>query len=69
MFEKLAKLHGDPGIAKYLMSHPAPQERLDSLRAESMRWPRPATRLLGDYDWKDITAMCGAAPPSESPRR
>ncbi len=68
-FEKLAKLHGDPGRGKYLMSHPAPQERLESLRALSAQWPRPATRLLADYDWSDIKSMCASEPPRQSPAR
>ena len=69
-FEKLAQLHGDPGRGKYLMSHPAPQERLASLRALSAQWPRPATRLIPDYAWSDIKSMCGSSePPSQSPRR
>jgi predicted Zn-dependent protease len=68
-FEKLAKLHGDPGHGKYLMSHPAPQERLDSLRAQSAQWPRPTARLMADYDWNDIKTICGSEPPTRSPRR
>lgn len=68
-FEKLAARHGDPGRGKYLMSHPAPQERLASLRALSAQWPRPAARLLADYDWNDIKRMCGSEPPPRSPRR
>jgi predicted Zn-dependent protease len=68
-FEKLAELHGDPGRGKYLMSHPAPQERLATLRALSAQWPPPAARLMPDYDWSDIKSMCGSAPPRESPRR
>jgi predicted Zn-dependent protease len=68
-FEKLAAPHGDPGRGKYLMSHPAPRERLASLRALSARWPRPAARLMPDYDWDDIKTMCGAEPPPRSRRR
>jgi beta-barrel assembly-enhancing protease len=65
-FEKLAQLHGDPGRGKYLMSHPAPQERLATMRALSAQWPRPSARLMGDYSWSDIKSMCGSAPPSQS---
>jgi beta-barrel assembly-enhancing protease len=68
-FEKLAELQGDPGRGKYLMSHPAPQERLATMRALSAQWPRPATRLLPGYDWNDIKSMCASAPPRESPAR
>jgi predicted Zn-dependent protease len=68
-FEKLKKLHGDPGHGKYLMSHPAPQERLDGLRAQSAQWPRPTARLMADYDWNDIKSICGSEPPTRSPRR
>ena len=68
-FEKLAELHGDPGRARYLMSHPAPLERLATLRALSAQWPRPAERLLPDYDWSDIKAMCASATRPESPAR
>jgi predicted Zn-dependent protease len=68
-FEKLAELHGDPGRGKYLMSHPAPQDRLASMRAVSAQWPRPAARLMADYDWTDIKKMCGSEPPPQSPRR
>ena len=69
VFEKLAQLHGDPGRGKYLLSHPAPQERLASMRALSAQWPRPAVRLMTDYDWTDVKTMCGAEPPPRSPRR
>jgi predicted Zn-dependent protease len=68
-FEKIAQLQGDPGRGRYLMSHPAPQDRLATMRALSAQWPRPATRLMADYDWSDIRSMCGAEPPPESPRR
>jgi predicted Zn-dependent protease len=68
-FEKLAELHGDPGRGKYLMSHPAPQERLATMRALSAQWPRPATRLMADYDWNDVKSMCAAGPPRQSPAR
>ena len=68
-FEKLAQLHGDPGRGRYLMSHPAPQERLATMRAMSAQWPRPATRLMADYEWSDIRSMCPSEPPRESPRR
>jgi predicted Zn-dependent protease len=68
-FEKLAQLQGDPGRGKYLMSHPAPLERLASMRALSAQWPRPAVRLMADYNWKDIKAMCGSEPPTQSPPR
>jgi predicted Zn-dependent protease len=68
-FEKLAQLHGDPGRGKYLMSHPAPQERLATLRAMSAQWPRPASRLMPDYDWNDIKSMCVSERPSQSPPR
>jgi predicted Zn-dependent protease len=68
-FEKLTKQHGDPGHGKFLMSHPAPQERLASLRALSAQWPRPTARLMADYDWNDIKTMCGSEPPTRSPRR
>jgi predicted Zn-dependent protease len=68
-FEKLAELHGDPGHGKYLMSHPAPQERLATLRAMSAQWPRPATRLMPDYDWNDIKSMCVSERPPQSPPR
>jgi predicted Zn-dependent protease len=68
-FEKLAELHGDPGRGKYLMSHPAPQERLATMRALSAQWPRPAVRLMADYNWSDIKSMCASAPPSQSPPR
>ena len=68
-FEKLAQLHADPGRGKYLMSHPAPQERLASMRALSAQWPRPAARLMADYDWSDIKTMCVSAPPPQSPPR
>jgi predicted Zn-dependent protease len=66
-FEKLAELHGDPGRGRYLMSHPAPQERLASMRELSAQRPRPATRLMADYDWNDIKTMCGSEPPPRSP--
>jgi predicted Zn-dependent protease len=62
-FEKLARAHGDAGPGRYLMSHPAPHERLASLRALAAQWPRPRTRLLAGYDWSDIKAMCGPEPP------
>jgi beta-barrel assembly-enhancing protease len=68
-FEKLSRLSRDPGRGRYLMSHPAPQERLAGMRALSAQWPRPTTRLLAGYDWNDIKTMCGAAPPLRSPRR
>lgn len=68
-FEKLAEIHGDPGRGKYLMSHPAPQDRLAEMRALSAQWPRPATRLLAGDDWDDIKTMCASAPPPRSPRR
>lgn len=68
-FEKLATLHGDPGRGKYLMSHPVPQDRLASMRELSGQWPRPAARLMADYDWRDIKTMCGSEPPTRSPRR
>lgn len=68
-FEKLAQLQGDPGRGKYLMSHPAPQERLATMRALSAQWPRPATRLMPDYDWNDIKSMCGSERPPQSPPR
>jgi predicted Zn-dependent protease len=62
-FEKLATQHADPGPGKYLMTHPAPRERLEAMRALSAQRPRPAGRLLDDYDWSDIKAMCGPEPP------
>jgi predicted Zn-dependent protease len=68
-FEKLAVLSGEPGRGRYLMSHPAPQERLSTMRALSAQWPRPAGRLMPDYAWSDIKAMCGPATPRESPAR
>lgn len=68
-FEKLAELSGEPGRGRYLMSHPAPQERLATMRALSAQWPRPAGRLMPDYAWSDIRAMCGPATPRESPAR
>jgi beta-barrel assembly-enhancing protease len=68
-FEKLAELHGDPGRGKYLMSHPAPQERLATMRALSAQWPRPATRLMAGYDWSDIKSICASGLPPESPAR
>jgi predicted Zn-dependent protease len=68
-FEKLAALSGDPGRGRYLMSHPAPQERLTTMRALSAQWPRPAQRLMPDYAWSDIKSMCGSATPRESPAR
>jgi predicted Zn-dependent protease len=68
-FEKLAQLHGDPGRGKYLMSHPAPQDRLATMRALSAQWPRPATRLMADYDWNDIKSICASARPPQSPPR
>jgi predicted Zn-dependent protease len=68
-FEKLAQLHGDPGRGRYLMSHPAPQERLASMRALSAQWARPATRLMADYDWNDIKSMCASERPPQSPPR
>jgi predicted Zn-dependent protease len=68
-FEKLATQHADPGPGKYLMTHPAPRERLEAMRALSAQRPRPAGRLLADYDWSDIKAMCGSEPPPQSPRR
>jgi predicted Zn-dependent protease len=68
-FEKLAELHGDPGRGRYLMSHPAPQERLATMRALSAQWSRPTTRLMADYDWSDIKSMCGSERPSQSPPR
>jgi predicted Zn-dependent protease len=68
-FEKLAELQGDPGRGRYLMSHPAPQERLATMRALSAQWPRPATRLMADYAWSDIKSMCGSERPSQSPPR
>jgi predicted Zn-dependent protease len=68
-FEKLAEVERDPGRGKYLMSHPAPQERLATMRALSAQWPRPSERLMPGYDWSDIKSMCDSAPPSESPRR
>ena len=68
-FEKLAALHGDPGRGKYLMSHPAPEERLASLRALSAQGRRPTARLMADYDWSDIKTMCGSEPPPQSPPR
>ena len=68
-FEKLAALHGDPGRGKYLMSHPAPQERLASMRALSAQGRRPAARLMADYDWSDIKTMCGSETPPQSPPR
>jgi hypothetical protein len=39
------------------------------MRALSAQWPRPAARMMADYDWTDIKAMCGSERPSESPRR
>jgi predicted Zn-dependent protease len=68
-FEKLAQLHGDPGRGKYLMSHPAPQDRLATMRALSAQWPRPATRLMAGYDWNDIKSICASARPPQSPPR
>lgn len=68
-FEKLAELQGDPGRGRYLMSHPAPRERIASLRALSAQWSRPASRLMADYDWGDIKTMCGGERPRRSPRR
>jgi predicted Zn-dependent protease len=68
-FAKLAELHGDPGRGKYLMSHPAPQERLATMRALSAQWPRPPTRLMAGYDWNDIKSMCPSGPPRQSPAR
>jgi len=68
-FEKLTRREEDPGRGRYLMSHPAPRERLAAMRALSAQWPRPATRLMSDDDWKDVRKMCASEPPSQSPRR
>lgn len=68
-FEKLARREDDPGRLRYLMSHPAPAERLATLRALAAQWPRQTTRLMSEEEWKDVRKMCASAPPSESPRR
>jgi predicted Zn-dependent protease len=68
-FEKLTRLSGDAGRGKYLRTHPAPADRLATMRALSAAWSRPAGRLLPDYDWRDVKRICGSEPPPESPAR
>jgi predicted Zn-dependent protease len=68
-FEKLARLSGGSRRGTFLNSHPAPEERLATMRALSAAWPRPATRLLPAYDWRDVKRMCDSEPPPRSPAR
>ncbi|MBI4611386.1 MAG: M48 family metallopeptidase [Candidatus Rokubacteria bacterium] len=58
-YELLGKLGGDePGLLKYLSTHPGTEDRIQKLRALAAPAPREAVRLLPDYDWRDIRKIC-----------
>jgi Zn-dependent protease with chaperone function/predicted Zn-dependent protease len=51
----------EPGLLRYLATHPGSDERLGQLTALAARLSRPTTKLLATHDWADVRAVCGRA--------
>jgi predicted Zn-dependent protease len=50
-----------PGVWRYLSTHPRTADRLTKLRALTQAASRQYVKLLPDYDWHEMPAMCQAA--------
>lgn len=63
-FERVARQHASPaphGVWRYLSTHPAGDDRVETLRALARRAAAPPVRLLPDNDWKDVKRICSVA--------
>ena len=59
-FRAMQRLEGTPGVAaRYLSTHPASADRLQTLTALAAAPARPPVKLLPDYDWSDMRRICG----------
>lgn len=60
-FEEMKKAEGrQPGLFRYLSSHPTPAERLARLRALAAELDGQPVKLLPDEDWRAIARICQA---------
>jgi beta-barrel assembly-enhancing protease len=59
-FRAMQRLEGTPGVAaRYLSTHPASADRLETLATLAAAPAPPPIKLLPDYDWSDIKRICG----------
>ncbi len=58
-FERLERKDRGPAVLTYLSSHPSFEDRIGRLKALAAGAP-PASKLLPDYDWRDIRSICPA---------
>src|SRR5262249_44253562 len=68
-FRAMERLEGtQPALAKYVSTHPASAERLQTLTPAAAARPRPRRKLRPGYEWNDIKKICGERARSESGR-
>jgi beta-barrel assembly-enhancing protease len=68
-FRAMERLEGtQPALAKYVSTHPASAERLQTLAAAAAAGPRARVKLLPGYEWSDIKKICGERARSEPGR-
>ena len=68
-FEDLAQGEHPRRVLRYLSSHPSTGDRIALLRELAAGTPGPFTPLLSDEEWRDLKAICAAAPTPKSPSR
>jgi len=51
-----------PAILSYISTHPRTTERIEKLKTLAAASREKPTKLLANYDWKDIKKICPAAP-------
>jgi Zn-dependent protease with chaperone function/predicted Zn-dependent protease len=57
-----------PGLLRYLATHPGDDERIARLTALAASVRQPATKLLPAFDWADVRTACGKTPaPAAAP--
>ena len=58
-FRAMEKLEGSqPKVARYVSTHPASADRLQTLSAAAAAGPPATVKLLDGYDWSDIKKLC-----------
>ena len=54
------KSHPSRAVTKYLSTHPAMDERIEALQAETRKAAEPRAPLMTLDEWKLARAVCGA---------